>query len=276
MSDPERLSQGASFAAQLLRAGAAEQPGEAGVARTLAALGLSGAVLTTTAAVNAAAGSTLAASMSGGAALSTGAAGGGATSALSAAMIVKWIGIGVVGGMSLAGAATVVTSSAPPAASATANGQPKAKERAPEAATQRPATPLPAPLVADAPVAPTPSAELSVTTPHASVVAPPIASAASEAASEAELGPPLQAEVTFVDHGRALLRAGRTLEGLIALDGYEHEFSEARLLPEVLFLRLEAYERLGRTSEARRAAARLLSGFPKSPHAARARKLLGE
>jgi hypothetical protein len=42
----------------------------------------------------------------------------------------------------------------------------------------------------------------------------------------------------------------------------------------VLFLQLEACERLGRPSEAQRAARRLVSGFPQSPHATRARKLL--
>jgi hypothetical protein len=62
---------------------------------------------------------------------------------------------------------------------------------------------------------------------------------------------------------------------LSQLAGYEREFPEARLLPEVLFLRLETCERLGRGVEARAAAQRLVDGFPKSPHAARARQLLG-
>jgi len=55
---------------------------------------------------------------------------------------------------------------------------------------------------------------------------------------------------------------------------YEREFPEARLLPEVLFLRFETCARLGRTNEARSAAQRLLDGFPRSPHAARARQVL--
>jgi hypothetical protein len=45
-------------------------------------------------------------------------------------------------------------------------------------------------------------------------------------------------------------------------------------LPEVLFLQLQTLEQLGRTAEARSAAKRLVDGFPKSPHASRARKLL--
>jgi hypothetical protein len=85
---------------------------------------------------------------------------------------------------------------------------------------------------------------------------------------------PLAAEVMFVDRARADLAGGRTADALSALGDYERQFPDARLLPEVLFLQLETYERLGRTSDARRAAQRLVSGFPRSPHVGRARALL--
>jgi outer membrane protein assembly factor BamD (BamD/ComL family) len=89
-----------------------------------------------------------------------------------------------------------------------------------------------------------------------------------------DVGAPLAAEVAYVDRARALLRAGQTEQGLSLLRGYEAQFPEARLLPEVLFLQLETLERSGRTGDARAAAQRLVDGFPQSPHAARARKLL--
>jgi hypothetical protein len=89
-----------------------------------------------------------------------------------------------------------------------------------------------------------------------------------------ELGAPLALEVAFIDRARAQLAAGQAEQGLLQLRRYEQEFPEARLLPEVLFLRMETCDRLGRANEARTAATRLVEGFPKSPHATRARKLL--
>ena len=79
---------------------------------------------------------------------------------------------------------------------------------------------------------------------------------------------------TSLVRARSLLASGQAEQGLALLARYEHEFPEARLLPEVLFLQLQTLERLSREGEARRAAQRLVDGFPKSPHAARARKLL--
>jgi outer membrane protein assembly factor BamD (BamD/ComL family) len=99
-----------------------------------------------------------------------------------------------------------------------------------------------------------------------------VESRAAEPALEA--GSPLATEVAYVDRARALLAAGQSSQGLALLEHYEQKFREARLLPEVLFLQLEAYQRAGRSAEARNAAQRLVDGFPKSPHAGRARKLL--
>jgi hypothetical protein len=268
MSDPERISKRSTgLSAQLLRAGADEQPGEAGVERTLLALGISGAVLTSAGATSAAAGGVKVASAlsSGvGGANAMGVAASGTAKAVSALVLAKWIGIGVVSGVGLAGAAALVTSPAvlqPPA---------KAAISAPVAvaplvvATPAPAKPS---AVEAAPVAEvTPS--VVAPAPHVSVAEP------APAAPGFEVGAPLAAEVAFVDRARALLAAGQTEAGLSMLQGYEREFPEARLLPEVLFLRMETCERLGRASEARGAAQRLLEGFPKSPHASRARKLL--
>ena len=57
MTDPERISKRSlGLAAQLLQAGADEQPAEAAVRQTLAALGVSAAVVTTTGAASAVAG----------------------------------------------------------------------------------------------------------------------------------------------------------------------------------------------------------------------------
>lgn len=266
MTDPERISKRSlDLAAQLLRAGAEEQPGEAGMQRTLAALGVTAAVVTTTSTAGAVAGTLKATSAAGASGVGLGAsAAGSAVKAVSATLLVKWIGIGVVGGVGLAGAAAVATSAAAPSASVS---QIKPAPRAAAAPTHAPpkvAQPL---VAADAPAAAPDEAAPIVAAPRAS-------SETSSSPPLLEVGAPLAAEVAHVDRARALLSAGQADRGLALLQSYEREFPEARLLPEVLFLRMETCDRLARKTEARAAAQRLLDGFPKSPHASRARKLL--
>jgi hypothetical protein len=259
MTDPERISKRASgLAAQLLRAGADEQPSEVSVERTLAALGVSAAALTTTTAAAAAGGAQLSSA--------TAASAGGAKAA-TLTLLAKWVGVGVVGGIGLASVATVATApkSAEPAAQASVVVAPAVSAAAKKLAPAP--QPSAAVVAAEEPpvdVAPTPAA------PH---VAP---SAAPAVAPEPvlEVGTPLAAEVAYVDRARALVASGQSAQGLALLRGYEHDFPEARLLPEVLFLQLETLDRLGRSGEARAAARRLVDGFPQSPHANRARKLL--
>lgn len=266
MTDPERISQrSAGLSAQLLQAGADEEPGAQGMQRTLAALGVSTAVVATSSAASAVAGSAKLTSAAGGA--SVGTAAGGVVKAASTTLLVKWIGIGVVGGVGLAGMAAVATRPAP-----------HVSETPAPAAAQPHAAPRAAPHEAAEPARPS----ASVDAPEIEVPAPLVAVAARSSVSEPaaqlplEVGAPLAAEVSYVDRARALLTSGQTEQGLSLLQSYEQKFPEARLLPEVLFLRLETCDRLGRRGEARSAAQRLLDGFPKSPHAARARRVLGE
>ena len=271
MTDPERISKRSfGLAAQLLQAGAEERPSDVGVQQTLAALGVSGAVLTTTTSAGAAAAGTAKATSAIGA--SAGSAGlaasatGGAAKAVTVTLLVKWIGVGVVGGVGLAGAAAVATRPAAPSHAASrvsASAAPVAS-----AATEQHAETQQLGLVAEAPAADAAPAPVVTAAPRVSA-AEPVAPAPA-----LDVGAPLAAEVAYVDRARALLASGQPDRGLAMLQTYEREFPEARLLPEVLFLRLETCDRLGRASEARNAAQRLLDGFPKSPHAARARKLL--
>lgn len=252
MTDPERISKRSfGLAAELLRAGSAEQPSSAGMERTLAALGVSGALLTSAGGATAAAGVAVAS----------------ATKVVTATLLAKWIGVGVLGGVVLSGAAAAVSpapaASSPPALRvAQVPSQTPAVIVAPSAAAAAVAAPAPAParIVEQALVATSArQVEAPAVEAHDAVV---------------ELGAPLALEVAFIDRARAQLAAGRAEQGLLQLRRYEQEFPEARLLPEVLFLRMETCDRLGRSNEARTAATRLVEGFPKSPHATRARKLL--
>lgn len=250
MTDPERIVRRSSgLAAELLRAGADEQPSENSVEKALVALGVSSAVLTTTSAAGAAA--------AGGAKL---------TKAVSLTLLAKWVGIGVVGGVGLASVAAVATSpAAAPAAAPSAVVVNKPRVVHPAATTPAAVEPTPTPVEAE----PAPVEVPPVAAPSHTAVEP-----AATAAPALEVGAPLAAEVAYVDRARALVASGQTSQGLALLGSYEREFPEARLLPEVLFLQLQTLEQLGRTSEARTAAKRLVDGFPKSPHASRARKLL--
>ncbi|RYZ05502.1 MAG: hypothetical protein EOO73_19825 [Myxococcales bacterium] len=264
MTDPERLSKrGAGLAAELLRSSADEQPTDAGLHRTLAALGVSSVLLTSTSAAAAAATSAKMAAAASAGASATSAAGAG--KAVTGALLLKWVGVGVVGGVSLASAAALVTTppAPPPAVSAPAprfTAAPVMKRARPPSGVALAATPAASADAPDQPAAP----------PRATTSAREVVTVARPEASA-----PLAAEVAYVDSARAALAAGQSESGLAQLARYEREFPEPRLLPEVLFLQLETYQRLGRATEARRAAERLVASFPKSPHAARARSVLG-
>ncbi len=265
MTDPERISKRSmGLAARLLQAGAEEQPGAGGVQRTLAALGVSAAVVSTGSAAAAAVGAAKATGAAGAGGAGVGfSAAGGAAKAVSATLLAKWIGIGVVSGVGLAGAAAVATQ---PATSSSVESHAVASARAGIAPANSSTPELPS--VAEA-------ASSAVVVAAPTLVAPPrVVSEPVVVPPALDVGAPLAAEVAFVDRARALLAAGRAEQGLGLLQSYERDFPEARLLPEVLFLRLETYQRLQRDGEARAAAQRLLDGFPQSPHASRARKLL--
>jgi hypothetical protein len=256
MTDPERISKRSfGLAAQLLQAGGDEQPGAAGIERTLAALGVSGALLTTAAAAGASA---------------AGVAGSGAK-VVTATLLAKWIGVGVLGGVTLSGAAALLSEPAAPAS-------PQASQASQASAALPQVAPVAAPPSVAAPPVEmlVPALAESAAAVAAPVVAPSQALPTQPLTNDVvvEVGAPLAAEVTFIDGARALLASGQAEQGLSQLRRYEQEFPEARLLPEVLFLRMETCDRLGRSSEARAAATRLVRGFAHSPHAARARKLL--
>ena len=273
MTDPERFSRSSTgLAAELLRAGAEERPSERGVQQTLLALGLSAVVWSSSGAAGATAvvgSAKLTSALS--ASAGTGGVGLGTTGtvkAVSATLVIKWLGVGIVGGVGLMSAAAVATRPAMPDVVEPAAVPAPAHVPAARARTQ----PEPHPTVADAPPAPAAS-ELAIA---AVAPAPRVSAVATHAASALDAGNPLAAEVAYVDRARTLFAAGQAGQGLALLERYERSFPEARLLPEVLFLQLEGYERAGRGAEARRVAQRLVEAFPNGPHTGRARKLLGK
>ena len=235
----------------LLRAGQDEWPSDDALSRTLTAVGAGAAVVAVT----------------GGAAASAGASAG--TAVKSGAMLVsfgtvmKWLGVGAVSGVVVAGVAHELT---PPLT-------PRLDAQAPIAAP-------PAPVHGAAEKA-RPTAKSEAAPPSEPIAEPAKPSAFSHPAAHApaddtESHAPLAAEVALVDRARALLASGNPGPALEELGRYETVFPEPRLEPEVLFLRMEAHLAAGNTTRARETAEQSVRLFPRSPHAARAREVIGK
>jgi TolA-binding protein len=255
MNEPKRwIEEGPPEAVErLLEAAEAEKPSEGSLRRVLlgvgAGLGATGAAATAGAVATAGTG----------AALATG-------KAVAAGAWVKWVFLSVAA----VGAGTVAVRQA-------SNGS-----EAPPAALTVVTAPKPEPLATAVvpsvaatetvpPVVETPAAEEP---PKPRVVAaskPASAPVAAQAPIDAER---LAEEVRAVDRARSALAAGRASEALAALDEYDSRFGGARFAPEALYLRMQALLSLGRKAEAQSAAERLVRGYPKSPHTARARRVL--
>jgi hypothetical protein len=239
MKDEKASPENDELLSRLVRAGAAERPSSRSMTRTLSALGLSA----TTVGIAASAG-----------ALSAG----GTVGKLTLAIVAKWASVGLATGVVAASVAHGVARlpSSPPVPVPPPTAQ---ISRTPHVA---PSAPRSAPSASPSP---------RVTSSSVPVVRPP---SPKPGASEVAARAPLAAELVLVDRGRTLLQGGQPQAALSALDRYERDFADPRLLPEVLYLRMEAFEQLGMTSRATAVARQLVQGFPRSPHAARARNVL--
>jgi hypothetical protein len=279
--DPIRLldDEGSPLLKSLISAGREEEPHAAALRRTLAAVGVAG-VLSTTSAAAAASHVATAAGASGtpavgalasgsasasAAATSTVAAAGAAkgAAASSVLLVAKWLAIGALTGTVASSAVYGVSGVLTPAPAASSVSrvettpsvpqvlppQPSVRDELREIPAPPPVEVVPsAPAAAPAPVNPEPSAERRGS---------------------------LAAEVTALDGARQALGAGDAARTLELLDGYEVRFREPRMLPEVLYLRLEAFTLRGERSSAEAVARRIVLVYPTSPHAARARAVLG-
>lgn len=248
---------------ELLAAAREEQPAEAGVQRTLVALGLGTAVATT---------ASHAAGSAGAATLAKGATGAGTL-----AVVAKWGAIGALGAVTTFGAVQVASKALEPQHAATAVALPPAQYHA---GSLKKAEPAPA-VAEEAPgdeaqpevVEPsTPPAALRG--PKGSVAATPERTAPDQTQTAAEAERMLE-EVRAIDRARSALARGDGRATLAALDSYRSGFSERRFEPEALYLKMEALGRLGDPAGAKAAAERLLAAYPNAPQAARAHVVAG-
>jgi TolA-binding protein len=254
--DPVRLLDegGSELLRSLLSAAREEQPRDAALESTLAAVGVAaaGASAAGTAATTAAHGALGAASLG-----STKAA---ASSTL--LIVVKWLGIGAVVGavatQTVYGVSGVFAPAARPVPSAVV-------------------VPLAAPVVPNAPKVAPPIGQLpDVPAPPPPVIsAPAVVAQPSAAPAEADTSTPLAAEVAALDGARQALASGDAAHALDLLNDYDARFPAPRMMPEALYLRLQAFILQGDKSDSEAVARRILRVYPSSPHAARARAVLG-
>jgi hypothetical protein len=253
MNDPERLLHASpdGLSARLLRAGIDEVPAERSLERTLIALGAASTTLGAAGTAGAL-----------GASSTLGAGTGKVVTTLTFVSLAKWAGVGVASGVAVSLAGQVVERTPAPHA-------------APPPALIASATPTPRQPGERARALPARQSPL----PAASFTAEPRVAAPSGVVShgiDERAGAPLAAEVTFVDRGRALFQRGDANGALGALAAYERAFPEQRLLPEVLYLRMEAFSLAGESVRASDIARRIVRDYGKGPHAAHARAVLSQ
>ncbi len=88
--------------------------------------------------------------------------------------------------------------------------------------------------------------------------------------------PPATVQRELVLRARAELDRGLPQRTLMILAGYESSFEELRFVPEVLSLRMQAYQAMGHGETAQQLARDLIAKYPRSSQAGRARQLLQE
>ena len=165
--------------------------------------------------------------------------------------VIKWIGIGVLTGVAVIGAATMVAPRAsPPRAAPSAALVPNPIPTAPAPASR----PSPPPPERDPAPAPAPSEE-PAPAPKPAAGAP----AAPPAATS------LTYEVAALDRAREALAAGDAAGALRALDDHDRRFPGGMLGPEATVLRIEALALRGDRASAVRLGKAFLEGAPAEP-----------
>jgi hypothetical protein len=269
MNSPERLFQSCQHpeARELLRAGMAEAPRPSAKRAAALVLGI-GAAISVTSAAGAATASV---------ATATATATASAVAAPSIALLVgKWIALGTVAGLALAGGANALSSPAEaPQQQAAAPVLPALQ--ATPAVAQHPTPPTrnesaSAPAAAEAPT-PLPAS------PNAKPAAEPAAASPAVAAnlpSSAQLpdGRDLGREVAQIDAARRAVAAGNAGVALSHLDQYAALDRTSTLDREAQLLRIDALLLSGRKAEALRLAQGYLALHPGDPHSTRLRALV--
>lgn len=260
MSEPRRLLDGGGndLERSLLRSARGDSPSDGSRRKTLIALGLAGGVggaaATTTATSTAT--STAAVAIKG-------------SAAMGGAALIEWIGVGVITGFAVIGAASMIAPkrAAAPISPAHPQGVPNPGPAQSALVAPGPANPPPSsPPEAAPPPAPLPTEEPAPVEVPKSAAPPPIAQPAATS---------LTYEVAALNRAREALAAGDAAGTLRALDNHNRRFPGGMLGPEATVLRIEALALRGDRASAVRLGKAFLDAHPRSPHANRLRSLLG-
>jgi hypothetical protein len=252
MTSPNRLLDSARNpnARALLRAGLEEGPRPAALRSTALALGVTASVALTAPATAMAAPSL-------------------------ALMTAKWVAVGTLAGVTLAGGVNVLTthvdapSPAPLAATLRPSTAPSSRGAAP------PAIPVPAVPEPAADVSPRVGARSPVSAPAPTIALPP-AEAGRHSTGMLPERPGLAGEVANIDAARRALAAGDAQTALQQLGQYYGRARTGTLDREAQLLRIDALLRAGQTARAHELAEQYLASYPHDPHAARLRGLVGD
>jgi TolA-binding protein len=225
----------------LLKSAELDMPSTGAQNRTLAALGVSGAVLST--------------------AITAGSAKAAAVSAGKGFGLGKLLAILAIGGT--AGGAALhyrahFSAERPAAARASAPAKPAVLMA--KATPAPPIAPAVAPEVDDASA--TPGVPLS---PGAAKATPP----------PARTEPDIALEIAALDRARRASESGSFATALAELDQYDRTFKQGRLRPEALLLRIQTLISKGDMAGAKALGGRFLARYPKSPLSPRIQKLIG-
>jgi len=278
--DPVRLfdDSGSELLKSLLSAAREEEPHQTALHRTLRAVGIGSLVIATasTAIASGASvgGSTAAQGVTGAAALGSAKSLAGQT----LLVVIKWLGVGAVAGMLATSAIYAVSEPALPAPRAPQGvvevTMPPTTTKARSAAAQPAPSGPEAHAQLEAHAEPEPAAQVAAAP---RPVASPVAPAPQPLSVAAEVDPAAQlaAELALLDNARQALAAGSATRALRSLNDYDLRFEHPNLAPEALYLRLEALTLQGDKAGTEAVARRLLGSYPRGPHAARARSVLG-
>jgi hypothetical protein len=247
---PDELTQ------RLLRSALDDQPSSRAFSRTAVALGVSSVVpMATTGAAAAGSASATGTAVTGAATTSVklfGLAG------------FKWLGLGAIAGLIVAGAASSVIGDKP---EPTVTVTPVVT-----ATTGRDSTSLEAPTPLAIP-APQPSAAASSALKKASQGEVPGSPNAESERRPSAKTPTIAREIAALDGARAALERNDPTAALAAVDSHEREGAVA-LGPEATVIRVEALLARGETSKAKALARRFLVENPSTPHATRMREVI--
>jgi hypothetical protein len=255
MTDMRRLIDGdvGEYEADLLRSALDDAPSRGGRQKLLASLGVAGGTLAAAGVAKAAGTAGAAATVAGETATATVAKGG---SGALAAVVGKWLGIGMVAGTVTAGAVVGVdhlVSAPAPSASA------------PEILESVDRGPLPSRRTGGGVSrSPAPASEQPEPSPER----------ASPNGRTARPSSSVAAEVESLDRARQALERGDSRGALRALDRHQGRFQSGVLTPESQLIRIEALLASGKHAAAAAQARAFLAAHPGSAHTTRVRSLL--